>query len=1472
MGFFSDLIGTLLDWIGLGDLFDQPKGESGTKVNKQSNIAQIPVVYGERKVGGTRVFVSSSGSSNEYLYIVLALCEGEVQSIGDIYIDDVISTDSKFSGLLSITKYLGTDAQSADSTFVNASIGWTSAHRLRGVAYLAVRLKWSRDAFSGIPNIQAVVQGRKVWNGSSVAYSTNPVWCLRDYLTNARYGKGLATSFINDTQFTAAASKCDALVTPYSGGAQQKIFECNAVLQTDRSVLDNTKILLSGLRGLMPYQNGVYGVIVEDEGSSTFSLNESMIIGGLVIQSETKKSRFNRVIATFDNPNANWQSDQIEYPPSGSSEETTYLAADGGIELEKRITLNTVTDVYMAQDIAEIVLKRSRNGLTCKLTATSEALNVAVGDIVDVTHSTPAWSAKPFRVNALSLRMDGTVSVDLIEHQDSIYPWSTKTEVDNIPDTTLPDPFSVLAATNLAVVARRVSAADGTIFSVFDITWTASADNFVDQYRITITPSSGPVQNIMTSTIAHTFQVLDSTATYTVSITPINSMGVNGPTITSPSITPIGDTTAPNAPTALSVTGTFQKLVLKWTNPTAPDFAEVEIKRSSNSTESNATVIGKTRATTWEDGRHSGNTTRYYWIRAIDTSGNASAWASMGSATTVKLDANDFDDGVITPDFISSTFTSLIAGKATVIDVEAAQADIVTILNEQQSVGNTIDTVAARMLTLATTQSDTLGTVADAGITVDPTTGAVTIQAVESLRSQTATNLNAVQIDLDAAEATLSLKASVTYVNNTIAAAVLDSSDLAALNALEVSVTQAEIDIDGAEAAILLKADSTTVSGMNVRLNQAEVDIDGAEAAILLKASSTDLTAVTSRVTTAETTISALDIAAIANTVSDTRSLHDRNDIEDVRNLAQLMDVYKTREATNVEIAYARNEIAADVRDANVAQATNKLELAALIDGNAAILTSEQIVRADADSAMASSITTLTATVGDNTGAIATEQTVRADADSAMTTSITNLTSTVGTNTGAIATEQTTRADADSAMAASITSLTAITGSNTAGVAAEITARTSADSALSSLVSGVTTTVGNHTTSIASQSTSIDGIKAQYTVTIDNDGHVSGFGLVSDIIGGVATSSFTVTADQFAIGSDGNYPFVYYAADTTITKNGVSTVVPAGAYLDAEFIGANEINADKIVIDDNIEFTGTTSGLVFGKSSLGDSAHGAFYGRSLDSNGDTIAGFNISSPTSSIYADSAGQLALNNVRFFTGQAGAKQEFDDAGTEAVNISSLTTVLNVEIVGAGAGACNTAVPSRGTTPANGSAGTASWLEFWSGEKDSSGNVTGSLLNVGGVTRFTAAGATYTPYSVGSNNANHVGASGLNSSQPNSGGAGGGVKPYPNNGGLAGSAGTRGGGGGGGGVRGYNGSPEAYVNVSAKAGATLSQQINVPSGTGSVKLFKGTGGAGGASSGTTTGGKGGDGYISISDPFGGAIEVDLLDLLNRVAALEA
>src|SRR6056300_1456171 len=55
--------------------------EKGILLNKQSNDANIPVVYGERLLGGTRVFVESSGTDNQYLYIALVLSEGEINSI-----------------------------------------------------------------------------------------------------------------------------------------------------------------------------------------------------------------------------------------------------------------------------------------------------------------------------------------------------------------------------------------------------------------------------------------------------------------------------------------------------------------------------------------------------------------------------------------------------------------------------------------------------------------------------------------------------------------------------------------------------------------------------------------------------------------------------------------------------------------------------------------------------------------------------------------------------------------------------------------------------------------------------------------------------------------------------------------------------------------------------------------------------------------------------------------------------------------------------------------------------------------------------------------------------------------------------------------------------------------------------------------------------------------------------------------------
>jgi hypothetical protein len=75
-----------------------------------------------------------------------------------------------------------------------------------------------------------------------------------------------------------------------------------------------------------------------------------------------------------------------------------------------------------------------------------------------------------------------------------------------------------------------------------------------------------------------------------------------------------------------------------------------------------------------------------------------------------------------------------------------------------------------------------------------------------------------------------------------------------------------------------------------------------------------------------------------------------------------------------------------------------------------------------------------------------------------------------------------------------------------AAVTTETTARISGDSALASQVTSLSTTVGGHTTSISNIASSLNGTQGRYGITIDNNGFVTGFSLLSDTSNGNPTS------------------------------------------------------------------------------------------------------------------------------------------------------------------------------------------------------------------------------------------------------------------------------------------------------------------------------------------------------------------------------
>ncbi len=456
--------------------------QQGILVNKQSNVANIPIVYGTRKVGGTRVFVSGAGDNSKYLYVCLVIAEGEIDSYTRMFINDEEqsidsfgtgatrsilsstpdgSTSSYYTNNQSRAKFqffTGTETQTA-SSLLKEHPDWNDSHRLQGVAYVACRFEWVKAEFdskgnqttsnpwSGVPNIQLVVKGRKVLPRTSYSasddtatdtstyesttgsfvFSDNPADCLMDYLRNPRYGKGLNNNRISFADFRVAADNCN-ISKAYGGTLGSAVFlTCNTVVSTSDSVLNNTKKLLQSCRGFMPYTDGKYRLKIEANESTTGiqEITDDHIVSSITVASVDKNSRYNQSKITFANEKKDFESDTVIYQDSG------YLTKDGGEDLILQVSAPSITRRERATYYGKYLVDRSRKSLTCSFTMTNEGQNLKPGDLVKLTHRFKRtgeetgtyeymFNAQVFRVLEVSLNYDNTVSVDLVEYDSTL--------------------------------------------------------------------------------------------------------------------------------------------------------------------------------------------------------------------------------------------------------------------------------------------------------------------------------------------------------------------------------------------------------------------------------------------------------------------------------------------------------------------------------------------------------------------------------------------------------------------------------------------------------------------------------------------------------------------------------------------------------------------------------------------------------------------------------------------------------------------------------------------------------------------------------------------------------------------------------------------------------------------------------------------------------------------------------------------
>jgi len=154
-------------------------------------------------------------------------------------------------------------------------------------------------------------------------------------------------------------------------------------------------------------------------------------------------------------------------------------ADDNDFLLEGRFSFSTITSQYQAEEMAEVILRRSREALSLGISVDFNGYDLAIGDIVNITHSSIGFSAKPFRVIGITFNQDLTVGLSLVEYQASHYTWATKTQATTIPTTNLPNPFNVQPPASVTLDDQLIEYNDGTVIVALNVTIGASPDSLL---------------------------------------------------------------------------------------------------------------------------------------------------------------------------------------------------------------------------------------------------------------------------------------------------------------------------------------------------------------------------------------------------------------------------------------------------------------------------------------------------------------------------------------------------------------------------------------------------------------------------------------------------------------------------------------------------------------------------------------------------------------------------------------------------------------------------------------------------------------------------------------------------------------------------------------------------------------------------------------------------------------------------------
>jgi len=418
----------------LGTRPDVPSSERRETI--RSPAANRRVGFGVVRTGGVLVHAVSTGDENRFMHMIIVLQHGEVDRIDPLfYLNDKRSDDPSFAGKVYAEYYLGTEDQMACQKMMAVDpTGWTSAHRLQGIAYVYLRLEFDQTAFpNGLPQASFIVRASKVLDprlpqGSPAEWSNNSALCILAYL-RAPWGMNAPDSLIDFDSFCASANTCDELIGSIDPALYLlKRYTCNGMIDLGAAPASIIESMQSSCAGHLTFSNGKYRLFVGAYTTPVGVIKPSQLRGEPVVRlAPSRAALFNTVRGSYVEPRQDWQ--DVDY---AEQVDAAGLAEDGS-EIVQAVNFPFTTNGATCQRLAKLALARARGGVSIELPMNWSGMQYQLYDVVELAKPWPEVMHGTYRIVEYTLADGGGVDATLQAEAAHYYDWDPATDEKLVP-------------------------------------------------------------------------------------------------------------------------------------------------------------------------------------------------------------------------------------------------------------------------------------------------------------------------------------------------------------------------------------------------------------------------------------------------------------------------------------------------------------------------------------------------------------------------------------------------------------------------------------------------------------------------------------------------------------------------------------------------------------------------------------------------------------------------------------------------------------------------------------------------------------------------------------------------------------------------------------------------------------------------------------------------------------------------------